>query len=33
MNFETKIRIVKHVMQNASVEYDTPLRVSLKDNV
>ena len=33
MNFETKIRIVKHVIQDASVEYDTPLRVSLKDNV
>jgi hypothetical protein len=32
MNYETKIRIVKHVLES-SVEYDTPLRVSLKDNV
>lgn len=33
MNYETKLRIVKHVMQESSVEYDTPLKVWLKDNV
>jgi hypothetical protein len=32
MNFETKLKIVQHIM-SASVEYDTPLRVTLKDNV